>query len=525
MKNLCISLLAVSMLLVVNNASYCAQWVNTFTGDGWAIVYDIKQTSDGGYIATGRMDNGMIYDSKIWVLKLNASGAVSWEEIYPAAANSEQAYSIQQTSDGGYIMISVTSDFGAGGSDILVLKLDSSGDIIWQKAYGDNQYEWAYSIQQTSDGGYIVAGSTDTVSSRNDILVLKLDSSGDIIWQKAYGKLDTDTSHSIQQTSDGGYILLGQTYSFSDGLPDSWVLKLDSSGNIIWQKAYEKVDLVAIQQTRDGGYVLGGINGFGDSDVAILVLKLDSNGNIIWQNNYGGGSEIPLSPPSLQQTSDDGYILALMYFVLKLDSSGEITWQKTYEEAEFRSTIQQTSDGGYILAGAAFPLGLYDFGARVLKLDRNGEIPSCNLMGTSNLQKISNPSIIVTNTAGSPKEISITASDTNISPQDITSPMEQVCYYEDSDSDGDGVPDNEDNCPDYNNPNQADADIDSIGDVCDNCPNHHNFNQADADGDGIGNVCDASGAQVPTLSEWGLIIFMTIVMGIGVIMLYRRREI
>ena len=302
------------------------------------------------------------------------------------------------------------------------------------------------------------------------------------------------------------------------------MLKLDSSGNIIWQKAYETGDLVAIRQTRDGGYVLGGINGCCDSDVAILVLKLDSNGNIFWQNNYGG-SEIPLSPPSLQQTSDDGYILALLNFVLKLDNSGEITWQKTYEEADVRSTIQQTSDGGYIVAGAAFPLGLYDVGARVLKLDRNGEIPGCNLMGTSNLQKVSNPSIIGTNTAGSPQEISITVIDTNILPQDITSTVEQVCYYEDSDSDDDGVPDNEDNCPDHNNPNQADADSDSIGDMCDNCPNHHNFNQADADGDGIGSVCDASGAQVPTLSEWGIIIFMTLIMGISVVMLYRKKMV
>ena len=218
-KYLIINFLAVSMLLVVNSASYSAQWVNTFTGDGWAIIYDIKQTNDGGYIATGRIDSGMIYDSKIWVLKLNASGAVSWEKIYPA--DSESARSIQQTSDGGYVMIGITSDFGAGGSDILVLKLDSIGDIIWQKTYGDSQNQGAYSIQQTSDGGYIVAGTTETVGSRDNILVFKLGSNGEITWQKTYGRQGTDTCHSIQQTSDGGYILLGKTYSFSDGLPDS----------------------------------------------------------------------------------------------------------------------------------------------------------------------------------------------------------------------------------------------------------------------------------------------------------------
>ena len=142
------------------------------------------------------------------------------------------ANSIQQTSDGGYIVAGTTS-FGAGINDIWILKLDQTGTVSWQKTYGGSGDDDAYSIQQTTDGGYIVAGSTSSFGAGNyDMWILKLDQTGTVSWQKTYGGSGGDCAYSIQQTSDGGYIVAGYTTSFGAGNDDMWILKLDSNGNI-----------------------------------------------------------------------------------------------------------------------------------------------------------------------------------------------------------------------------------------------------------------------------------------------------
>jgi len=209
-----------------------------------------------------------------------------WAKTY-GGSSSDYAYSIQQTSDGGYIVVGETWSFGAGSGDIWVLKLDANGTVVWQKTYGGSDYETAYSIQQTSDGGYIVAGETYSFGTGYfDIWVLKLDANGTVVWQKTYSKSSYETAYSIQQTSDGGYIVAGKTYSFLGGFycEKFWVLKLDTNGNVVWQKIYGgKYDAVAksIQQTNDGGYIVAGHTwSFGNGGYEFWVLKLDANGDI-----------------------------------------------------------------------------------------------------------------------------------------------------------------------------------------------------------------------------------------------------
>jgi len=174
------------------------------------------------------------------LLMISATGCgAKWAATY-GDANTDRAYSVRQTTDGGYIVAGHT-DFAVGGSlgDIWILKLDSSGNILWQKKYGGSSKDRARSIQQTTDGGYILTGHTWSYGAGyKDTWVLKLDSGGAVQWQKTYGGSAKDTAQSIQQTTDGGYIVAGSTESFGAGLEDVWVLKLDSGGNIQWQKAY-----------------------------------------------------------------------------------------------------------------------------------------------------------------------------------------------------------------------------------------------------------------------------------------------
>jgi len=325
-----------------------------------------------------------------------AQPSIVWQKSL-GGSNDDGANSIQQTSDGGFIVVGATesNDGNVSGHhaywDFWVVKLNSSGNIIWQKCLGGGDDDWARSIQKTSDGGFIVAGitwSNDGDVNGNhgwyDFWVVRLNSSGNIVWQKCLGGSDNEEAHSIQQTSDGGFIVAGRSYSNdgdvsgNHGLEDFWVVKLNYSGSIVWQKCLGGSGddaAISIQQTSDGGFILAGWTDSNDGDVSgshgdydYWVVKLNSSGNIVWQKCLGGSGDD--AAISVQQTSDGGFIVAgwaesndgdvsgnhgdYDYWVVKLNSSGNIVWQKclggSNEDKAF--SIQQTSDGGFIVVGA-----------------------------------------------------------------------------------------------------------------------------------------------------------------------------
>ena len=368
------------------------QWQKTF-GAKYADdqANAIQQTSDGGFIIAGIAafapgnyflddkpvfpDVGGSYD--FWVLKLDKNGDIQWQRFY-GGSSGDEAFSIQQTTDGGYIVAghtdflgSETDTFGAGASDFWVLKLDENGDIQWQKTYGGSGFDEAYAIQQTTDGGFIVAGNTSTFGAGNkDIWILKLDTNGDIQWQKTYGGDSyeyIDGANPIQQTTDGGFIVAGNTITFGAGNEDIWILKLDTNGDIQWQKTYggEYSDVgSSIQQTTDGGFIVTG--------------KLMLN-----EHHLG---------------------------LLKLDKDGNVQWLKTYFGDNPRS-IQQTTDGGFVVAGApgspytmGYPWSYTDdFGFWILKFDKNGNIESCSPpLGENSQINVSDSNATVNTTSISP---------------------------------------------------------------------------------------------------------------------------
>jgi uncharacterized delta-60 repeat protein len=363
-------------------------WARTYGGTSSDYACSVEQTVDGGYVVAGITTSfGLVYGDS-WVLKLDLAGSVEWQRAY-GGSEIERAYSVEQTADGGYIVAGTTYSFGAGGEDFWVLKLDSTGSVEWQRAYGGSANDYAKSVQQTADGGYVVAGTTYSFGAGYyDFWVLKLDSSGGLTWQKTYGGNDDDWAHSVQQTADGGYIVAGYTYSFGPGQGDVWVLKLDSSGGLTWQKAYggdmSTEWAYSVGQTADGGYVVAGITSFGAGGYDFWVLKLDSAGGVTWQKAYGGsGSDYA---ESIQQTADGGYIVAgytysfgaggVDFWVLKLDSAGGVTWQKAYggSGSDEARSVQQTLDGGYIVTGTTFSFGAGQCDVWVVKLGAEGDI-------------------------------------------------------------------------------------------------------------------------------------------------------
>ena len=362
--------------------------------------------------------------------------------VYGGTEGDEPRF-IQQTTDGGYIVTGSTQSFGAGSSDIWILKLSSAGDVEWQKTYGGNASEGVGSIQQTADGGYIVAGCTYSFGAGDaDFWILKLSSTGDVEWQKTYGGSSEDgaNSISIQQTADGGYIVAGRTISFGAGSEDIWILKLSSTGDVEWQKTYGGNDIdkaFSIQKTEDGGYIVAAYTfSFGAGSEEIWILKLSSTGDVEWQKTYGGNSADAVY--SIQQTADGGYIVAGYTFsfgagevdiwVLKLFSNGDVEWQKTYGGNDFDSarSIQQTADGGYIVAGGtrSFGSGSSDF--LILKIAPNGDIPSCGIIGSSDAT-VSDTSVSPSDTSVTPMDTDITPLTTDILPQESNATVYNLC--------------------------------------------------------------------------------------------------
>jgi hypothetical protein len=298
--------------------------------------------------------------------------------------NPDWGNSMIQTSDGGYAIAGLTASFGAGNYDVYVVKLDANGNLQWTKTIGGKNADGGSSIIQTSDGGYAIAGYTESFGAGEaDVYVVKLDAHGNLQWTKTIGGGDTDRGNSLIQTSDGGYAIAGQTKSFGAGKTDVYVVKLDANGNLQWTKTIGGPGAeigFSLIQTSDAGYAIAGLTtSFGAGDYDVYLVKLDANGNLQWTKTIGGPD--PEAGTSLIQTSDGGYAIAGYtssfgagegnVYVVKLDANGNLQWTKTIGGTgwDVGHSLIQTSDGGYAIAVETTSFGLDVY---VVKLDKNG---------------------------------------------------------------------------------------------------------------------------------------------------------
>ena len=231
-RGLILALLSVSLVALFTQSAYAVAFAKTYGGTGYDHASSVQQTSDGGYIIVGTTHSFGAGDLDIFLIKTDANGDRIWAKTY-GGTDRDEGYSVQQTSDGGYILAGLTESFGVGGGDIFLIKTDANGNVQWAKTYGGAYWDFASSVQQTSDGGYIIAGTTRSFGAGGyDILLIKTDANGNIIWAKTYGGASDEGASSVQQTSDGGYIVAGYTWSFSAGSSDIFLIKTDASGNM-----------------------------------------------------------------------------------------------------------------------------------------------------------------------------------------------------------------------------------------------------------------------------------------------------
>ncbi|MCC6288183.1 MAG: T9SS type A sorting domain-containing protein [Chitinophagaceae bacterium] len=304
------------------------QWQKALGGSGKDIAYSIKQTTDGGYIVVGESSSndgdvtGIHYtvagtiSTDYWVVRLDAAGNIIWQKAL-GGSSADEAYDVLQIADGGFLVVGASDSFDGdtrlneylGDYDVWLVKLDISGNIQWKKRYGDNFGNFAYSIDKTVDGGYIICGSSDNGDisghyGKVDSYIIKIDATGNLQWQNTFGGTAADRGYSAKQTSDGGYIMVGSTFSNNGditnhhGAVDCWVIKVSATGILQWQKTLGGSGIdegSSIQQTSDGGYFIVASTGSNDGDVTnylgevdCWVIKLTNTGIIEWQKNLGG---------------------------------------------------------------------------------------------------------------------------------------------------------------------------------------------------------------------------------------------
>ena len=345
--------------------SYQIQWTKSYGGPSEEMGHKVHQVADMGYIITGYTKSTGAGASDAWLVKTDAEGDTLWTKTF-GGETWDWGKDVLQTEDGGYLLVVRCYSFGQGGYDAWIIKTDSQGDTLWTKFWGEEPDEWLSSVQQTNDGGYIFAGHTYSFGAKSqDVWLVKSDSTGEVQWMKTYGGEQDDNSSFVQQTRDGGFIIAGRTYSYSAGNSDIWLIKTNSSGDTLWTKAFGGIDYdygISVRQSNDGGYILAGsTSSFGAGKGDIWLIKTDSIGDTLWTKTYGGHDND--RPYCLIQLSDGNYLIggftnstgtgSYEAWLLVTDVNGDTLWTQTFggEMDDLIVDFEESPDGEIIITG------------------------------------------------------------------------------------------------------------------------------------------------------------------------------
>jgi hypothetical protein len=311
-------------------------WTKTFGDSGLDVGNSVIQTADGDYLITGSYDNYYskgLYD--VYLIKLDSSGSTLWTRTYGYYGH-ESGTSIIQNSDGMYTIAGIASSPGTRGIDIFLMKVDSIGDTLWTNIYNSSGTEFIRSFNETTDGGYIIVGQKDDGSGEYDVYLVKTDSKGNLKWKKTYGGTSNDIGNSVIQVSDGGYLISAYTESYGADSGNIWLIKTDSLGDTLWTEMHGGTGpdiAMVIISIPDNGYCLAGASGSYGSGLSDFYLeKTDSLCNTIWHRTYGGTEEELCW--SAAPTSDGGFVMAGYtnsfgagesdFYLIKTDSLGNV---------------------------------------------------------------------------------------------------------------------------------------------------------------------------------------------------------
>jgi len=288
-------------------------WQRTYGGEQDDSAVSIQLTDDDGFIVAGVTKSYTENkDNQLYLIKIAATGGKEWQGVFGGDGEESGACAVQ-TADGGYIVIGESNSFGAGGYDMYLVKTDDRGKLEWEKTFGGTQDDQGICVRQTGDGGYILAGQTASFDARGyDLYLVKTDPSGELEWETTIGGEGWDIPETLEQTADGGYIVAGRTSSYNSGNFDLYLVKIDALGNVKWEQAYGSTrwDVgKTVQQAVDGGYLAAGFtDSLGDGKLAFYLIKTNANGKQLWEKTLVG--EKYDERFTIRGTNDGGYIIA-----------------------------------------------------------------------------------------------------------------------------------------------------------------------------------------------------------------------
>jgi hypothetical protein len=367
-----------SQIAALNNTPLNAQldslWTTYIGQDGWDFGEEVQQTSDGGFIVAGVSGADVFGNPDILMVKTDEKGDTLWTANVGDPEARNYAMSVQETDDGGFILTGYTNPPGRSTmSDLYIVKTDSQGDTLWTRTVIGSGNEIGTCVRQTDDGGYIITGFTSSTNFilEYDLFLLKTDTDGYTEWVRNFGGPPCDEAgYSVEQTTDGGYIVCGYKRSApGGGYADIYLIKTDSNGIAEWEETIggfnEDIGWDALQ-TSDGGYIVAGqTKSFGASSIEAYLVKVDPLGQVVWEETYGGvGDDVAYSLIITGGVGEDEeYVMAGKtcsfgdgdedLYLFKVDANSYLIWEWVAggSDDEAGRSIWETSDGAYVVAG------------------------------------------------------------------------------------------------------------------------------------------------------------------------------
>lgn len=412
MKNITSLIILCFLFFTVSAQIPPIEWQKSYGGSEDDRSASIIQAHDNGYITVGRSKSvdgdvlGNHGDYDYWVTKLDSVGNLTWQKSY-GGSKDESAQGIIKTLDGGYLITgqSLSNDGDVTGHhgdsthyDSWIVKINSFGNLLWQKSFGGSGDEQSDYLIQNSDGNYVIIGYSNSIdgdvsvnNGQHDIWIIVINSMGNLLSEKSFGGTNEDYPQAIHQTTDGGYVFTGSSASndgdltFNNGSWDAWIVKIDSSRNVVWQKSYGGSDndgIYAIEQTHDNGFIAVGNSGSNDGDVTgnhgdwdVWAIRLDTLGNLLWQKSLGGSGFDASN--DVKETKKHEFIIAGVsessdgdvsinkggkdIWIVLLDSIGNLIDNKSFggtldESAECIISLENPNNlkGGFLVTGPSF---------------------------------------------------------------------------------------------------------------------------------------------------------------------------
>jgi len=427
-------------LIILSVAGMClaqTQFASAVGGTEDDYAQSVIQTSDGGYAAAGYTSSFGAGNNDLFLVKFDSTGSIDWARAV-GGADDDYGSSVVQTMDGGYAVTGYTSGFGAASSNFFLVKFDSIGSMDWAKVISGMGNDKSYSVIQTPDSGYVLGGSTGDVSAVTTGLFLgKFSSSGSAEWAKIVGGSGLDYGYFAIQTSDGGYAVTGDTRSFGLGCHDLFLAKIDCTGWVEWVKVVGGTACEngrSVTQTTDGGYVVVGPSlSFSVGGNDLFVVKFTSSGSVDWARSIGGTAEDVGF--SVMNTIDSGCVMTgytesfgagdCDLFIVKLTSSGYIDWVRSVggTAGDIGASVIQTTDNGYAVAGYTESFGMGNKDLFLVRFDGDGN--TCMGGNVIPMALFVTPDVLSPWVGG--VDMSLTTTDVSVAVSDVVPVVTEIC--------------------------------------------------------------------------------------------------